>query len=166
MAFSPRSDWSELTQGYSGTTRPVKDCTPGSSPEKSTVVLGGGWRYDKAEAARLAREEELLYSVGGDGPTRMTEQGERRAKEAQDKPPPFSARPSKLTPGEKKKKPVTRSDTRKATEEASAAAAAAAAATSTRRGRRRPSSPEPFPEGRWNPKTQGYDGYYNWRLGK
>ena len=162
MAFSPRSDWSELTQGYSGTTRPVKDCTPGSSAEKSTVVLGGGWRYDKAEAARLAREEELLYSVGGDGPTRMTEQGERRAKEAQEKPPPFSVRPSKPTPGDKKKKPVTRSDTRKAAEEASAAAAA----TSTRRGRRRPSSPEPFPEGKWNPKTQGYDGYYNWRLGK
>ena len=131
------------------------------------MVLGGGWRYDKAEAARLAREEELLYSVGGDGPTRMTEQGERRAKEAQDKPPPFSARPSKLTPGEKKKKPVTRSDTRKATEEASAAAAAAAAAAhllaEEGAGLRHR---EPFPEGRWNPKTQGYDGYYNWRLGK
>jgi hypothetical protein len=157
--FSPKSRWSPATQGYLGTTHRTKDSTRGSSLEKTTIALGNGYTYDKAEAARLLRLEELRYETdGAGGTTRLTEQGEKRAKEAKEKPPPFSTRSPKRSASPKK--PVTRSDTeaaRKAQEEAGA---------STRRSSRRADQPPISDAQKWNPKTQGYDGYYNWRLGK
>ena len=157
--FSPRSRWSEVTQGYLGTTNRVKDSSRGASIEKTTIKLGNGYAYDKAEAARKARQELLMYEAGGGGSlTRMTEQGEKRAKEAKEKPPPFSTRSPKRSSSPKK--PVTRSDTaaaRKAQEETKPGS----------RNRRRHVDLLPlYDDQKWNPKTQGYDGYYNWRIGR
>lgn len=157
--FAPKSRWSDATQGYLGTTHRTKDSTRGSSIEKTTITLGNGYTYDKAEAARLLRLEEMRYETeGSECMTRLTEQGEKRAKEAKEKPPPFSTRSPKRNASPKK--PTTRSDTaaiRKAQEEAGAG---------TRRRSRRVEQLPAFDDQKWNPKTQGYDGYYNWRLGK
>lgn len=157
--FSPRSSWSETSQGYLRTTHRVKDTGRGSSEEKTTIKLGNGYAYDKAEAARMERQEHLMYEArGGGSMTRMTEQGEKRAKEAKEKPPPFSTRSPKR--GSSPKKSVTRSDTaaaRKAQEETK---------QGTRNRSRRVDLLPSHDAQKWNPKTQGYDGYYNWRIGK
>lgn len=158
MAFNPRSGWSVQTQGYTGTTSPSKDCNPGS-PGKSTVKLGSGWKYDKAEAARLAREEAQTGDLKGR--TRQTEQGERRAMDAKSPPGAFDTRPLSLRSpkkaGTKKKPSGSQGPTgNKGGEEG------------PQRGRRRSSSPPPksFNDQQWCPKTQGFTGRYSWALGK
>ena len=157
--FSPRSRWSVASQGYLGTTHRVKDSIRGSTPEKSTIVLGNGYTYDKAEAARIARQEFLLYETkGARTQTFMTEQGEKRAKEAKETPPPFSTRSPKRTASPKK--PVTRSDT--AAERRPHDVLRAGSSSRSKRANPPPS----YGDQKWNPKTQGYDGHYNWRLGK
>ena len=138
-------------------------------PSRTTPVQAGEehsgarWKveYDKAEAARLAREGSSSFR--GVMTYTYDRTGERRPRRPRTSLH-HSVRPQ-LTPGEKKK-PVTRSDTRKATEEASAAQQQQQQQQHLLAEEGEPSSPEPFPEGKWNPKTQGYDGYYNWRLGK
>ena len=45
------------TASSSTAAKPRVTTRPGSAPNKSTVFLGSGLRYDKAEAARLARAE-------------------------------------------------------------------------------------------------------------
>ena len=50
--------WDPVTQGYTGrTSRPRDTQSPGKSPHKSTLCLGGGFNWDPAEAARVAAEE-------------------------------------------------------------------------------------------------------------
>ena len=58
MAFSPREPtWSQ--GGYVGTTfrNDDKDDAPGSSPEKTTLLIGNGYIFDRAELARIEARE-------------------------------------------------------------------------------------------------------------
>lgn len=151
--FSPRSHWSKQTQGYTGTSSPNKYSSPGS-PEKPTVAIGGGWRYDKAEAARLAREEALREDTKGR--TKPTEQGEKRAMDAKSPAGAFDTRaqsPKKEKAGAKKKQPASGQSN---------------GDESGRPRRRRSSTPPPksFNDQKWCEKTQGFTGRYNWSLGK
>ena len=147
--FSPRSHWSKQSQGFTGTSSPLKYSQPGS-PEKPTVALGGGWRYDKAEAARLAREESVREDTKGR--TKQTEQGEKRAMDAKSPAGAFDTRAqSPKKAGAKKKQPTS---------------GQSHGEESGRPRRRRSSTPMGEHPQKWCEKTQGFTGRYNWSLGK
>ena len=58
--------WCPETHGFVARQPSGKQDTrsPGKTPAKTTLSLGGGWQYDKAEEARLRAQEER-----GDSPT-------------------------------------------------------------------------------------------------
>lgn len=60
MDVSINETWCRQTQGYKHKTTPPRDgkySSPGRSNDKTSLCLGGGIRWDKAEAARVAAEE-------------------------------------------------------------------------------------------------------------
>ena len=64
------SRWCPVTQGF--TKQKAFDArlgtkSPGQSPSKSTLCLGGGWAFDPAEAARVAAEERAALALAGRG---------------------------------------------------------------------------------------------------
>ena len=69
MADSFRETWYERwdpkTQGYFKTrsSDPIDTRSPGKTPNKSTIVLGGGWPFDKAEEARVRAGSEQVYQL-------------------------------------------------------------------------------------------------------
>ena len=103
MAFSPHDRWSPRTQGYVGTTwrNDDKDDAPGSSPEKTTLLIGNGYTFDRAELARTAARERArdrnVTSV-----SKGTVQGEERALAAKTPPRPFDGRTPRRTPPAKR----------------------------------------------------------------
>lgn len=88
--------------GFNGIIPPPEDTgSPGKTPNKSTLVLGGGWPWDDAEEARIKAvevtpEERKFYA-------RPTVQGEQRALEAKGKAGAFDMRtPRRKAPSPKK----------------------------------------------------------------
>ena len=102
MAFSPHERWSPRTQGYVGTTwrNDGKDDAPGSSPEKTTLLMGNGYSFDRAELARIEASERGRDDKSPSG-AKVTVQGEERALAAKTPPRAFDGRTPRRTPPRK-----------------------------------------------------------------
>ena len=150
MAFPPQARWSVRSQGFVGVTSPSKDASPGSSPDKTTIVLGNGYAFDKAEYARVTRQQAMRQEARR---TRLTQQGELRAKEAKTPPGPFDTRAKK---GAGSKQKVQQQPNQESLGEAEV--------RSFRRSVRNAAPSIPAGE-EWDPKTQGFTGRYNWLRG-
>jgi hypothetical protein len=175
--FLLKGFWSIISQGFTGTTEPEPDTgSPGKTPAKSTIVLGGGWQYDHAEESRVRAEvkkrggPEQLY------PGKMTVQGEQRALAAKTKAGAFDMRTPRRRP------PSPRTPQASARKRSSARGDSPGSPGSDSAGARSPSSPgsrgsstsstprspgrwdraySPSPHGGdslWNENTQGYIG--------
>ena len=89
MAFPPRAHWSTETQGYIRTTAYERDTgSPGISTRKSTLCLGDGWKYDAAEAARIAARERAAEQ---NAPPISSRQRGRKSQIDQSLPPRVAA---------------------------------------------------------------------------
>ena len=98
MAFSPREPtWSQ--GGYVGTTfrNDDKDDAPGSSPEKTTLLIGNGYIFDRAELARIEARERGPNDKAPSG-TKATVQGEERARASKRAPVAFDGRTPRRKP--------------------------------------------------------------------
>jgi hypothetical protein len=165
--FLLKGFWSIISQGFTGTTEPEPDTgSPGKTPAKSTIVLGGGWQYDHAEESRVRAElkkrggPEQLY------PGKMTVQGEQRALAAKTKAGAFDMRTPRRRP------PSPRTPQASARKRSSARGDSPGSPGSDSAGARSPSSPgsrgsstSSTPPGRWDraysPSPHGGDSLWN-----
>lgn len=161
--FLLKGFWSIISQGFTGTTEPEADTSsPGRTSSKSTIVLGGGWPYDPAEAARVKAADVGPQSRGG----RLTVQGEQRALAAKTKAGAFDMRtPRRRPPSPRTPQQSARS--RGAERRNSPRSQGSSGSPSSYRssGRSTPRSPHdrecgsPIPgDALWNDTTQGYAG--------
>lgn len=103
--FLLKGVWDALTHGFHGVMEVPEDTgSPGRTPTKSTIVLGGGWQYDDAEAARVTAAamlpEDRVFRQ------RVTMQGEARVLAAKTPAGPFDMRtPRRRGPTKPKQQP-------------------------------------------------------------